>query len=187
MTALELLKWVAELIYEFRRIVIEFVALLVIWFLLKRERKKLEAVLNGMQERIDTLGQQIRAVQETVEEAPAQIDQGANWERVRSLWQNVRDRIELLINQIPNRNVRRKYSNFRRYSYQGIITALLQDGRIHPQTAAGLLNMNSSFLTLRRRPNNISPAEAQQFEAWYQQVDGDLPALPQEAEQPANE
>jgi hypothetical protein len=158
-------------------VAIEFVALLIVWFLLTRERKKLEGILGRIRERIDRLGQEIKAVQESVEEG--HDDAQGNWERVRTLWRSGRERTELLIDTIRNRNVRRKYSNFARYSYQGIIQSLLTDGFVTAPTAANLLNMNARFLVLRRRPNAVTRDEVLAFEGWYRNVDAELPPMPE--------
>jgi len=166
------------LLTEFYKVVVEVVALIIVWILLKYERKRLQGFLSELRERIDTLGQQIKAVQVVVEQAPEQTDDGAGkWERVRSRWQEIRDRIELHIRRIPNANVRRKYSNFARHSYQHVISELLRDDWISATTGANLLNMNSAFLRYRLRPAKITSDEAREFERWSDSVD-ELPSPP---------
>ena len=194
---LDLLHFLWKLALEYHKPVIEGVLLFFLWLLLRREREKLETVMESMQERIATLGELVKAVQETVEDTPVaqapvpigpaqaqiRVDPGAHWTRIREKWANIRERIELTIAQISNKNVRKKYSNIARYSYTSIIQTLLGDSkysRISPRTAANLLNMNAAFLGFRRRPNAITDVELSQFLAWYRMVDEELPRLPEE-------
>ena len=201
---LDLISFLWTLASEYHKTVIEGVLLFFLWLLLRREREKLETIMESIQERIATLGELVKAVQETVEEAPdaqapvtagpvqaqIQVEPGANWTQIREKWVNIRERIELTIAQISNKNVRKKYSNIARYSYMSIIQTLLGDSkysRINPRTAANLLNMNAAFLGFRRRPNAINEAELSQFLTWYRLVDEELPRLPEEAAPPSVE
>jgi hypothetical protein len=137
-----------------------------------------------MLERLETLGQQVKAAQDAVERAPdvvSGVSDGniaANWESIRTDWRNIRDRLELSIQQIGHKSKRDKYSRLDRYSYIKVIQALLGDEVIRAPIAADLMQMNSKFLALRRRTNVATAADLAEFRRWFGNVNSALPELP---------
>lgn len=107
---------------------------------LRQERIKLS-------ERVDTLSQIVRATRDQAEAALAQPQASqprsepaganaqdsaspANWETVRAIWRNARDRMELAVEGIGSSRTRAKYSRLPRYTYRDVINALETDGVI---------------------------------------------------------
>ena len=100
-----------------------------IWFGIKTERKLFQKILSDLKElqyKIATLGQQVAAIQD--ESPVATTPSGSpdlgketgsrkNWEEIRSEWRNVRDRLELIIECIPHRGTRNKYTKIDRFRY----------------------------------------------------------------------
>lgn len=154
------------------------------WHLLRRERLKIAALVEDLGQRVETSIQQSRAAMETAEAAltkPEGATQNggtaAPWETIRSDWQNVRDRLELAIEQIQHKSTRKKYAKFTRYNYNDIIIALRDDQEISQRAFNALIGMNGLFLRLRARPTNATPSDVAQFQGWLADVNGSLPKL----------
>ncbi len=154
---------------------------------LKSERRKLKLLVEGVGERVETFGQFAKAARDAAEAATSP-EQGANsigdssglanWDALRSEWQDMRDRIELAIERISHKTVRGKYSKINRYSYRDVIVSLHEDGEISSSVETALLNMNVLFLGLRARPAKTTSADLAQMRAWVKAVNGALPKLP---------
>jgi hypothetical protein len=177
------LSWLAWLIDQWRAlpegtgILLGFV---VLWFMLRRERKRLG-------ERIETLRQIMTAVSDQSEEqeavlAQAQVqaqpdaslqtplsggvantvpirDELANWNTVRAIWRDVRDRLELLIEDISSSRVRSKYSKMPRRRYRDIINALERDRELTAKVADTLLSMEGVFNRARFKPRGVADSD----------------------------
>jgi hypothetical protein len=155
---------------------------------LKTERGKLATLIDNLSERIETIGQLTKAAQATAEAALARNTGSggettalamSNWETVRVIWQEVRDRIELKIGDIDHKSVRAKYSKFARYSYREVINTLHSDGVVSSSKAwIALQNMNSNFLRLRTKTSAANSNDVEQFQQWLKDINGSLPRLP---------
>jgi len=106
-----------------------------------------------------------------------------NWERISAIWSEIKDRIDLRIEDIPQKRVRSKYSHMGRRTYREIINALLKDEVLKPGIAVRLLQLDHAYQVLRFKPREVSAAQAATFEEVLQMVNGSraLPALPNEA------
>ena len=181
--ALEWLRYAKRLWNQYESIVI-VVALYLIARKLGRERERLE-------ERVDTLGQHVKAATEASDSAiaaakeasdtvvasvshalrgvaggartaPSQVLQppprsplaeyadpervNANRDRVNRIWGQLKERIDLRIQDIPRKNVRAKYSHMGRRSYRGVINALEEDGILSSKLADDLRELRSQVL-----------------------------------------
>ena len=104
-----------------------------------------------------------------------------NWETIRLVWRDVRDRIELLIEGIRHAGVRSKYSRIARYTYRYVINALQRDGIIQSaQVADKLRSMDTAFNILKFRPRTVSATDVAEFNSALEFVDPHLPKLPDE-------
>lgn len=155
---------------------------------LKRERVKISSLIDDLGQKVDTSGQIANAAREAAETAmarptgPAQMQNGstANWEFIRSDWQNTRDRLELAIKRIKHKSTRSKYGNINRHSYVDVINQLREDEQLKSDKAwMALLKMNAKFLSLRTRTNSVGSPEVEEFRCWLRDVNGSLPKLPQ--------
>lgn len=156
------------------RLLIEFIFFSILLWQLKRERRKLDAA-------VATIGQRLSAIQETVEQAPAPPPPNAtveNWERMRMTWADARERLErLIVENISDGRKRRKYGNLPRYSYEAVIDNLRKDKYLSPEAAAKLIAMNARFLALRRA-RAATRNVADEFLARFAEVESELPELP---------
>jgi hypothetical protein len=190
------LNLIQEIWHEYHNLIF-LGGLIIVWRGLRRERLKLS-------DKVDTLSQIVRATRDEAEEAlarppPVQSSQAyangraeenalQNWEHVRSNWRSIRDRLELVIENISGSRVRGKYSKFPRYNYRRVINALHSDGEVTPKVANELLSMDTMFNTLKFRPKEIGTDEFEKFQDSYNIVDKFLPKLPDTpAPQPAPE
>ncbi len=135
--------------------------------------------------KLNKLGQQVDATQETAElalhsSAQSPVNGGnQNWESLRTKWRDARDGLERIIDKIDHKGTRRRYSNIERYSYEPIIRALLNDRRISLETASDLSKMNAKFLSLKRK-SSVTNDELNEFGFWFDKVDRDLPKKPKD-------
>ncbi len=166
------------------------------WRGLRCERLKLG-------DKVDTLSQIVRATRDEAEEALARPvaqsaqsyangraqegDPFANWERIRSDWRNVRERLEFMIENISRARVRGKYSKLPRYNYRRVINALQTDGEMTSKVCNELLRMDTLFNTIRFRPKGVTNEELSKFEDAYNLVDRFLPRLPEPPSSPQPE
>ena len=181
--------FVQELWHQHQSLVI-LIGLVFVWRQLRQERIKFS-------ERVDTLGQIVRATRDETEAAllqpsadtsstPAgatadtQDDPLRNWEAIRSIWREARDRLELAIEGISRSRVRGKYSKLDRYSYRDVINALEKDGVIAPTVSNDLRAMDIKFNTLKFRPQSITSAQAAAFKQLFELPDARLPKLPED-------
>ena len=190
----EWLTWLKELWHESQSLFVLF-AFWLLWWFLRRERVILS-------ERIETLRQIVTAVRDQSEEALAQpssngavtaTPNGANqtpatlpgsgiesWERVRALWRDARDRMELAIENISRSSVRGKYGKLPRYRYEEVIVHLRRDGILTDRERNELLRMDASFSRYKFKPKAITPEEALSFEESYHMGTKSLPLLPEQ-------
>jgi hypothetical protein len=181
------LSYFQELWHEYHNLIFLF-GLIAIWRLLRRERMKLA-------DKVDTLSQLVKAVRDESEEAFARPASALSaqpftnghaelqtdfdrWECIRSNWRNIRDRLELVIENISGNRVRGKYSKFPRYNYRRIVNALQMDREVTPKVSNELLRMDTMFNTVKFRPKGISAEEFEKFQDSYNVVDKFLPRLP---------
>jgi len=176
--------WIPEIVREIRdwlppwfdKNAVELILLFLLITWLKRERRRLQ---RSIEYHVTTIKQLVLANRDAVES----VEQGddhfpgiANWEHLRELWSESRDRIEAAIESLDGR-VRRKYAQIPRYSYAPIIRRLRDDGAISARAADALLSMNEQFLALRRRPANATWAMVDQFSGWYGLAAQELPEV----------
>jgi hypothetical protein len=168
------------------------VGLGLVWWALRRENNKLG-------DRIDTLRQLVNAQADRDEEEaaldkmasapqPKSLPNGMapavasnpidNWQAVRTSWRIVRDRIELLIEDIASTRLRGKLSKMRRNRYRDIVTLLEQRGKLGAHTADTLRKMDLFFNQARFKPQGVSDVDVAKFVVDYQVVDRELPELP---------
>jgi hypothetical protein len=122
-----------------------------------------------LSERVETLSQIVKATSDEAEEAVA-IRSGVqnaagdrkSWETIRSDWRNIRNRIELKIENIPQTRVRQKYS-VRRYRYANVINQLADDRLIESHVRDALLAMDGAFQQWKFRPPDVTPQDARQL------------------------
>ena len=106
----------------------------------------------------------------------------ANWERISDIWGELKDRIDLRIEAIPQKRVRSKYSHMGRRTYREIINALQKDGVLKPGIAVRLLQLDHEYQVLKFKPKDVSPAQVATFQEALQIINGSraLPPLPNE-------
>jgi hypothetical protein len=176
--------------------IIILLGLFLAWHLLRRERLKIQGLVEDLGQRVDTSIQQSKAAIEAAETALAQpsvlvaanSNSASHWETIRSEWQNVRDRLELAIERIPHKSTRGKYGKLTRYNYNDVIIGLKDDGQIKSgQAFHALMAMNGLFNRLRARPSNATAAHVEQFNEWLRDVNGSLPKLPPPKAPPVND
>jgi hypothetical protein len=176
-----------ELWHDIQNIVI-LVGLFIVARRLRQERLKLS-------DRVDTLGQIVRATRDEAEAALAQpqavqsrleaggthLQDGSspnNWETIREIWRNARDRMELAIEGIGSSRVRAKYSKLPRYTYRYVINALETDGLIGRTVSDKLRSMDTAFNKYKFRPKSITAEEVDAFRELFSLPNSRLPRLP---------
>lgn len=160
-----------------KRLILEAICFAFLLWRLKRSRLALRAVVVGMEQ---TLKKQISALGAAAEAAPAETPQAQvdRWEKIRGLWQELRDRMEHAIDtRIDDGRKLRKYSRLTRHTYAPIIQLLRRDIPLSGDAARALDSMNEKFLSLRRS-RSPSAAEVQEFETQYSIASQELPTLP---------
>ena len=183
----EMLEWVEPIIALAKQYeaVILLLGLAYIVRRLKRERVRISSLFDDLGDKVDTSTQQAKAARDAAESmtqsvgfVPANANMPSNWELIRADWQNVRDRLEIAIGEIPRKTTRSKYSKIPRYSYNDVIIELRNDGRLSSDRAFhALISMNTLFLRLRARPANATKSHVAQFKTWLKDVNGSLPKL----------
>jgi hypothetical protein len=134
--------------------------------------------------RLETLRLLVDALQQSPERNLAKLDfsqsddnSGENWERVRSIWHQTRERIELAIEEIKAKARGERYSKFDRYSYANVVAQLQLDGIVTGAAYTALVRMNTEFNRLRRKPGMTTAGDAANFVGWLRVVNGSLPKL----------
>lgn len=92
-----------------------------------------------------------------------------NWETIREGWYEVRDAIETVIETLPP-DLRRKYSEAKRYTYIDIIDNLRKDKVLDHTAARAAKDINRVFLQVRPRNAVIDGGKVQNFAEWLPQV-----------------
>jgi hypothetical protein len=151
--------------------------IIVLW--LSLERRKFEKIFDAvvtLRQLVSALRQEQETPPEPDPQAPRYAAAGQqNWQKVRDLWADARNRIELKIDDLDGR-IRRGYANMPRYSYAEIIDRLYNRDRQFSQNAAkALLEMNNAFFALRPKPYQTTSAEAEEFESLYRIAEKELP------------
>jgi hypothetical protein len=77
-----------------------------------------------------------------------------NWKRVSEIWGELKDRIELKIQNISQKRVRAKYSRMPRRTYEDVITALRKDEVLKRGVALKLLQLDHEYKVLRFKPKD---------------------------------
>jgi hypothetical protein len=187
------LTYLQDLWHQYQNLVV-LVGLFIVARRLRQERIKLS-------ERVDTLGQIVRAtrdqseaalaqpqaVQSRLEPSDANVQDGAspaNWETVRAIWRDARDRMELAIEGIGSSRTRAKYSKLPRYTYRDVINALETDGIIGRTVSDKLRSMDTAFNTYKFRPKSVSAEEVASFRQLFELPKSRLPKLPDEEPPP---
>jgi hypothetical protein len=189
------LTYLQDLWHQYQNLVV-IIGLFVVARRLRQERIKLS-------ERVDTLSQIVRAARDLAEAAlahqqsvvPKSEPTGgyaqdsaspANWETVRAIWRNARDRIELAIEGIGSSRTRAKYSKLPRYTYRDVINALETDGTIGRTVSDKLRSMDTAFNTYKFRPKSVSAEEVARFIQLFELPNSRLPKLPDEESPPSS-
>ncbi len=146
--------------------------------------KNLTVQLNTAQDRIGTLTSKLDAIEKLLDDQRTQVSQAPspqngrslndaedikNWETIREGWYEIRDAIESVIETLPA-DLRRKYSDAKRYTYAEIIGDLQKDNVLDNKTALAAKNINQVFLQVRPRNAVIDSAKVQNFTEWLPQV-----------------
>ena len=193
----EILLFLWSIIVEYRHSILPVITLGGVLYLIRRQTAALRnvAMTIGAQiealtvqsalvtEAVDTVQQQVAAVEEEVEQASLSSlpgPQTANGTRefylsVNSIWSDTKARIQRAIKDIDHAGTRRKYSKFSRKNYEEIIHALRNDKKITVAAEAAMLNMNNRYMALRFRPSRTTSGDVDLFNAWAAAVDKDLP------------
>ncbi len=142
--------------------------------------------LETAQSRIGTLTSKLDAIEKLLDDQRTQVSQGAasapqngrslndpedieNWETIREGWYEIRDAIEAVIETLPA-DLRRKYSEAKRYTYTEIIDSLQEDNVLDNKAAEVAKSINKVFLQVRPRNAIIDSEKVQNFKAWLPQV-----------------
>ena len=143
--------------------------------------------LDTSQSRIGTLTSKLDAIEKLLDDQRTQVSQltapvlpqngrslndaedTKNWETIREGWYEIRDGLEAVIEMLPA-DLRRKYSEARRYSYAEIIDDLQKDNVLDNKAALAAKNMNQIFLQVRPRNALIDSGKVQNFADWLPQV-----------------
>jgi hypothetical protein len=183
--------------------------------------RKLSGERERLEERVDTLGQHVKAAVEASDAAivaareasaaakeasteivgaiaasagnrrpvngahaaPQPLESDDNhWKRVSEIWSELKDRIELKIQNIPQKRVRAKYSQMHRRTYEDVITALRRDEVLKAGVALKLLQLDHDYKVLRFKPRDVTAAQAAKFVDVLRIVNATraLPPLPNE-------
>lgn len=170
-------EWLIALDRSEKRLLIEGLGFAFLLWRLRQSRLALRAVVVSMEQ---TLKQQISAIGATAEAAPAETSEAEveRWEKIRALWQELRDRMEYAIDtKIDDGRKLRKYSRLTRYTYASIIQHLRHDLQLSGDAYRALDGMNEKFLSLRRS-RAPTAADVQDFEAKYAIATQELPPMP---------
>lgn len=169
-----------------------------LWFIHRQLRR--ERIL--FSEKVGTLSQIMKGIRDDAEAglappialppAPSSASEQAqkqvsanNWEDIRVVWRELRDRIELAVEGIERRAMRAKYAEIPRYGYRQVIKALEEDGIIGATVSTKLLVLDNLFSRLKFTPSSATEGDAKLFRDTRQLVDRWLPKLPQPEQSPA--
>lgn len=176
--------------------------------------RKIRRESGRLKERVDTLGQHVKAAGEAADTAVASANEAArsittaiaaglqgfrkqanssaldqpepadgetNWEKISDIWRDLKDRLELQIQEIGHKRVRAKYSQMPRRTYRDVINSLRDDGEIPSGVATKLLTLDHEYQVLRFRPKSATAAQLALFQEGEQLADRVLPDLPESA------
>ncbi len=146
----------------------------------------LAAQLNTAQDRIGTLTSKLDAIEKLLDDQRTQVSEAnlpanqngralndaqdiKNWETIREGWYEVRDAIEAVIDTLPA-DLRRKYSEAKRYTYLEIIDDLRKDNVLDNNAAEAAKNINKLFLQVRPRNALIDSGKVQNFAEWLPRI-----------------
>lgn len=135
--------------------------------------------LETAQGRIGTLTSKLDAIEKLLDDQRTQVSQVLtpapengrslndaedikNWETIREGWYEIRDAIEAAIETLPA-DLRRKYSEAKRYSYAEIIDSLQKDNVFNNKDGESAKNINKIFLQVRPRNAIIDSGKVQNF------------------------
>lgn len=141
------------------------------------ELSKLEPVIKMLRDQMELLDEKIDAAQKQVEElqrhsASERTDSAApgtpvpfngaqqqgedqNWLKLRSLWRTQVDRLEAVIDNIPDGRRARPYRKLTRYDYKPIIERLELDGLISNSVAKASRELVDTFMSYRPRNRRV--------------------------------
>ena len=142
--------------------------------------------LDATEQRIGTLTSKLNAIEKIIDDqrtqAPALSPQPnssgrllndavdvKNWEAIREGWYEIRDRLELTIENL-DADTRRKYSEATRYKYADIIDKLKIDRVLDNNSTLSAKNMDRLFLKIRPRNAIINDTDVQSFNSWKSEV-----------------
>lgn len=142
--------------------------------------------LDTAQSRIGTLTSKLDAIGKLLDDQRTQVSQASapvayngrvlndpedikNWETIREGWYEIRDAIEAVIETLPP-DLRRKYSEAKRYTYTEIIDSLQKDGVLDNKATEAAKNISKIFLQVRPRNALIDSGKVQNFAEWLPQV-----------------
>ncbi|MGL4398104.1 MAG: hypothetical protein ACRCS9_16325 [Hyphomicrobium sp.] len=143
---------------------------------------RLEPTIREMAEKIEETFAQIANLQRltvsertdtaAVEEIPQPMTDGhavptiaaqnpdiKNWERLRELWNNNGERLDSVIDRIPDKRKRGKFQRMPRTDYRAIINALADENYISEAVRNASVQLHSTFMSYKSRNRQI-PDEA---------------------------
>ena len=85
-------------------------------------------------------------------------DAGANWERLRELWNANGARLDEVIERIPAKRLRTKFARMPKTSYPAIINALADAKFISEAARKASLDLNTTFMSYKPRNRKIPDA-----------------------------
>jgi hypothetical protein len=86
----------------------------------------------------------------------------ANWEEIRNIWTDARDKLEKIIDDQDGRKTK-KYGQMSRRDYTTIINTLQIDGLIDKAIARDAAYMNDTYLSFRNQRNPITEEVKREF------------------------
>jgi hypothetical protein len=93
------------------------------------------------------------------------------WDDIRDIWAVARDKLEKIIERIPDGRVKRKYDGIARYNYTDVNNTLRDDGLITEEAAVASQKMNDTFLKYRRRSSPVTKDVLENFKQWQKEFD----------------
>jgi hypothetical protein len=97
----------------------------------------------------------------------------ANWEEIKNIWTDARDKLDDIIENADGRK-KRKYGEVNRRDYTNIINLLLADGLINKTIADHALYMNDTYLSFRNQRNIITEEVKQKFKQHKLHFDNEM-------------
>jgi hypothetical protein len=131
------------------------------------EEQDLVETVKGLVESLDAVQKQLADIQRN-SDASAEARTAAaaeDRETIRQDWTAARDKLDEIINAIPDGRTRRAYKRLNRRSYSEIINRLLDDGLIDEAIAVAARVMNGTYL-------NRNPITAEQLQRFKQAKQG---------------